>query len=70
MLAFNALSSTLAWWLHWAQPTGVLLAMVTLLALGNALMGWWLLAILWREGATTHSGDNNHVQSTADQQNR
>ena len=59
MLAFNALSSGLAWWLHLVQPTGVLLVVLTLLALGNAGMGWWLLSILWRDGATVQSrGDN------------
>lgn len=51
MLAFNALSSVLAWVLHLLQPTGGLLVGLTLLALANAAMGWWLLSILWRESA-------------------
>ncbi|OAD40482.1 hypothetical protein LPB72_16370 [Hydrogenophaga crassostreae] len=61
MLAFNALSSGLAWWLHLAQPSGTLLVVVTLLALTNTLIGWWLLLILWREGADTNSGEKKHV---------
>ncbi|MEX1166185.1 MAG: hypothetical protein WEK74_04840 [Hydrogenophaga sp.] len=70
MLAFNALSSVLGWTLHWVQPTGALLVMLTLFALANALMGWWLLSILWREGVARSSRENPHVQSIADQQNR
>ena len=70
MVAFNVLSSAMAWWLHWAQPTGGLLVLVTVMALINALLGWWLLSILWREGAGTTSGENTHVQSIADQQDR
>ena len=53
MLAFNALSSVLAWALHLLQPAGGLLVVLTLLALANAGMGWWLLSILWRESATS-----------------
>lgn len=52
VVVFNALSSGLAWWLHLTQPSGLLLGVLTLLALSNALAGWWLLSILWREGAT------------------
>jgi len=61
MLAFNALSSALAWWLHLTQPSGTLLVVVTLLALTNTLIGWWLLSILWREGADTTPGEKKHV---------
>lgn len=70
MLAFNGLSSVLGWTLHLAQPTGAVLVLLTVFALANALMGWWLLSILWREGAGTFSGEKSHVQSVADQQNR
>lgn len=70
MLAFNLLSSVLGWALHLLQPTGGLLVLLTLLALGNALMGWWLLAILWREGAVASRGTPFHVQGTAGQQDR
>jgi uncharacterized membrane protein HdeD (DUF308 family) len=68
MLAFNALSSVLAWTLHLLQPTGGLLVLLTLLALSNAVMGWWLLAILWRTGADLSLQGDNHVQSPARQQ--
>ena len=59
MVAFNVLSSVLGWTLHLAQPTGVLLVVLTVFALGNALMGWWLLSILWREGASTPYMEGN-----------
>lgn len=70
MLTFNALSSVLGWVLHLAQPTGILQIALTFLALANAAMGWWLLTVLWREGAAHSNGDQSHVQSIADQQNR
>ena len=59
MVAFNVLSSVLGWTLHLTQPTGALLAVLTVFALGNALMGWWLLSILWREGASTPYMEGN-----------
>ena len=68
MLVFNALSSVLAWALHLLQPTGGLLVLLTLLALSNAVMGWWLLSILWRTGAEPPIQGDNHVQSPARQQ--
>ena len=70
MLAFNLLSSGLAWWLHLAQPEGALRVLITVLALSNTLMGWWLLYLLWREGPAQPSGTTNHVQSRVDQSNR
>ena len=69
MLIFNVFSSVLAWALHLLQPAGGLLVVLTLLALGNAGMGWWLLAILWRTSADSTSGET-HVQSSARQQDR
>jgi len=68
MLAFNALSSALAWALHLLQPTGGLLVLLTLLALSNAVMGWWLLSILWRTSAESSNPGDPHVQSPARQQ--
>jgi uncharacterized membrane protein HdeD (DUF308 family) len=68
MLTFNALSSALAWALHLLQPTGGLLVLLTLLALSNAVMGWWLLAILWRTSAESPNPGDPHVQSPARQQ--
>lgn len=50
VLMFNLLSSGMAWFLHLAQPTGVLLLAVTLLALANALAG---MVLLWRLWAST-----------------
>jgi hypothetical protein len=72
MLAFNALSSVLAWTLHLLQPTGGLLVLLTLLALSNAVMGWWLLTLLWRTNPASSTEPSNpgdhHVQSPAHQQ--
>jgi uncharacterized membrane protein HdeD (DUF308 family) len=68
MLVFNALSSGLAWTLHLLQPTGGLLVLLTLLALANAVMGWWLLSILWRTSADHSTQGDTHVQSPAGQQ--
>jgi len=51
MLVFNLLSSTMAWFLHLAQPVGALLLVVTLLALVNALAGMVLLWRLWADTA-------------------
>ena len=70
MVAFNVMGWVLGWALHLLQPTGGLLVLVTVFALGNAAMGWWLLLILWRDGAETSSGENADVQSFAGQQDR
>jgi hypothetical protein len=70
MVAFNVMGWVLGWTLHLLQPTGGLLALITLLALSNAGMGWWLLSILWRESAETFSGETSDVQSFAGQQDR
>jgi hypothetical protein len=70
MLAFNGLSSVLAWTLHLAQPTGMLLIVLTILALANAAMGVWMLTLLWRQGAVSSQGNTHHVQSPSDQQDR
>ena len=70
MLVFNVLSSVLAWTLHLLQPTGGLLILIMLLALTNAAMGWWMLALLWRTSADPSTSGDNHVQSPARQQDR
>lgn len=70
MLAFNGLSSLLAWTLHLAEPSGPLQITLTILALANAAMGAWMLSILWRQSATPSQGDRHHVQSATDQQVR
>lgn len=70
MVVFNAMGWVLGWVLHLLQPTGGVLVLITLLALGNAGMGWWLLSILWRDSAATSQGDPSDVQSFAGQQDR
>jgi hypothetical protein len=70
MLAFNFMSSGLAWWMHLAQPEGALRVLITVLALSNTLMGWWLLYWLWREGPAPLSKKTNHAQSPVDHRSR
>lgn len=48
MLAFNLLSSVLAWVLRSTPLNTLGLVVVGLLALANALAGLWLTARLWR----------------------
>jgi hypothetical protein len=52
MLAFNLLSSALVWYVHLAQPAEGLRLGLSLLALSNAGLGWWIAVRLWREGGT------------------
>lgn len=70
MLAFNGLSSAMAWYLNLARPTGLLLMLLTLMALGNALMGMWLLWRLWSETPVAFTEGDTHVQVPADRQER
>ncbi|MDP2262836.1 MAG: hypothetical protein Q8K24_06735 [Hydrogenophaga sp.] len=49
VLAFNALSSLLAWYVHLTDPPTALRWVLSLLALTNAGLGWWMLVRLWRE---------------------
>lgn len=49
VLAFNGMSSAMAWGLHLFKPEGGVLVLLTVLALANTGMGWWLLWRLWRE---------------------
>ncbi len=71
VLAFNALSSLLAWSLHLLKPGGSLLVVLAVLALANAAMGWWMLALLWREGAPPATSTGKpHGQSTARREDR
>jgi hypothetical protein len=51
MVALNLMSSALVWFVHLAQPADALRWLLSLLALGNAVLGWWLAVRLWREGA-------------------
>ena len=50
MLAFNVMSSVLVWYVQLAQPVDALRWLLSLLALANACIGWWLAVRLWREG--------------------
>lgn len=49
VVVFNGLSSAMTLVLHLAQPEGFVLVLLTLLALSNTGMGWWLLWRLWSE---------------------
>lgn len=69
VIVFNALASTMAWTLHLTQASGVLQALLVAGALVNSVLGWWLLARLWRETSADAQGDK-HVQGPADQQDR
>lgn len=68
MLAFNGLSSAMAWYLNLARPQGLLLLWLTLMALGNAFMGMWLLWRLWSETPSEPLQGDHHVQVPADRQ--
>jgi hypothetical protein len=49
VLLVNALSALLVSYLQIVQPEGVLRWVVSLLALSDTLLGWWLLRLLWLE---------------------
>ncbi len=49
VLLVNALSALLVSYLQIVQPEGVLRWVVSLLALSDTLLGWWLLRRLWLE---------------------
>lgn len=49
MLAVNGLSSVLVAYLQFGQPPEALRWLLSLLALVDTLLGWWLLRRLWRE---------------------
>lgn len=51
MVALNATSSLLVWYVHLAQPADAIRWTLSLLALCDAVLGWWLALRLWREGA-------------------
>ena len=60
MLAVNGLSSVLVAYLQIAQPPMGLRVLLSLLALFDTLLGWWLLRRLWREGGPeADSAQNN-----------
>lgn len=49
-LAVNALSSLLVAFIQFGQPPESLRWVLSLLALSDTLLGWWLLRRLWRKG--------------------
>jgi hypothetical protein len=51
VLGLQILSSTLVLIIQTQQPPPGLRLILGLFALTNTLLGWWLLARLWREGA-------------------
>ena len=51
MLAVNGLSTGLVLYLQVVQPSGAVRWLFSLLALGDTLLGWWMLRRLWQEGA-------------------
>ncbi len=55
MLVVSALSSLLVFYIQAFQPSGALRWMLSLLALCDTLLGWWLLRRLWREGEPASS---------------
>jgi len=53
MLVVNGLSSVLVAYIQIAQPPMGLRLLLGLLALGDTLLGWWLLRRLWIEGGSS-----------------
>jgi hypothetical protein len=51
VVGFQILSSALVLFIQIHEPPAGLRLVLGLLALTNTLLGWWLLARLWREGA-------------------
>ncbi|MGE0097722.1 MAG: hypothetical protein AB7S86_05175 [Hydrogenophaga sp.] len=49
-LGFNALSSFMVGFIHLNDPPTGIRLVVSLFALTNSLLGWWLTVRLWREG--------------------
>jgi hypothetical protein len=50
VVGFQILSSALVLFIQIHEPPAGLRLALGLLALTNTLLGWWLLARLWREG--------------------
>jgi hypothetical protein len=49
-LGFNALSSFMVGFIHVNDPPDGIRLVVSVLALTNSLIGWWLTVRLWRDG--------------------
>lgn len=52
VVGFQILSSAIVLFIQIHEPPAGLRLVLGLLALTNTLLGWWLLARLWREGAS------------------
>ncbi len=50
VVGFQILSSAIVLFIQIHEPPAGLRLVLGLLALTNTLLGWWLLARLWREG--------------------
>lgn len=50
LLAVNGLSTVLVLYIQVAQPAGALRWLLSLLALSDTLLGWWMLRRLWLDG--------------------
>ncbi len=50
VVGFQILSSAIVMFIQIHEPPAALRLVLGLLALTNTLLGWWLLARLWREG--------------------
>lgn len=68
VVGFQGLSSALVLFIQIHEPPTSMRLALTLLALTNTLIGWWLMARLWREGAPPPQGDPPNVQRPADHQ--
>jgi hypothetical protein len=49
MLAVNGLSTLLVLYIQVAQPAGASRWLLSLLALADTLLGWWMVRRLWLE---------------------
>jgi hypothetical protein len=52
VVGFQILSSAIVLFIQIHEPPAGLRLVLGLLALTNTLLGWWLLARLWREGGS------------------
>lgn len=58
VVALNLLTSLQIWYIQLGDPAPAMRWVLSLMALFNTVLGWWLLARLWREGATPSETGN------------
>ena len=58
MVGFQALSSFMVGFIHLTDPPTGLRLVIGLFALSNTLIGWWLMARLWRDSDSKHPNDS------------